>query len=130
MQNKTILVVDNEETIRETLMKILKREGYNVLTAADGQEALEMIRKHEVNLILSDICMPRIDGHNLLKQVKAILPEVEIVLMTGQGKWETGLEALREGAFAFIPKPFNKLALNKTVRRALEKQATAASSLP
>ncbi len=129
MQNKTILVVDNEETIRETLMKILKREGYNVLTAADGQEALEMIRKHEVNLILSDICMPRIDGHKLLKQVKAILPEVEIVLMTGQGKWETGLEALREGAFAFISKPFNKLALNKTVRRALEKQATAASSL-
>ena len=130
MKNKTILVVDNEETIRETLLKILKREGYNVLTAADGQEALEMIREHEVHLILSDICMPRIDGHKLLKQVKAILPEVEIVLMTGQGKSETGLEALKEGAFAFIPKPFNKLALNKTVRRALEKQATAASSLP
>ncbi len=130
MKNKTILVVDNEETIRETLLKILKREGYSVLTAADGQEALEIIREHEVHLILSDICMPRIDGHTLLKQVKAILPGVEIVLMTGQGKWETGIEALREGAFAFIPKPFNKLDLNKTVRRALEKQATAASSLP
>jgi DNA-binding NtrC family response regulator len=130
VKNKTILVVDNEEAIRETLLKILKREGYDVLTAADGQEALEIIRAHEVHLILSDICMPRIDGHKLLKQVKAILPGVEIVLMTGQSKWETGLEALKEGAFAFIPKPFNKLALNKTVRKALEKQATAASSLP
>ncbi len=129
MEKKTILVVDNEENIRETLLKILEREGYKVLTAADGQAALEIIHKHKVHLILSDIRMPKVDGHKLLKQVKAILPGVEIVLMTGQAKVETGFQALKEGAFAFIPKPFTKLALNKTVRRALEKQASADSSI-
>ncbi len=129
MEKKTILVVDNEETMRETLLKILEREGYKVLTAADGQAALEIIRERKVHLILSDVCMPRIDGHKLLKQVKTILPEVEIVLMTGHGKIEMGLEALKEGAFDFIQKPFTKLALNKTVRKALEKQAMADSSL-
>lgn len=128
MEKKTILVVDNEETIRKTLLKILEKEGYKVLTAADGQAALEILREHRVHLILSDICMPRIDGHELLKQIKTILPGVEIVLMTGQGKLENRLEGLKEGAFALIPKHFTKLALNKTVRRALEKQAAESFS--
>ena len=126
MEKKMILVVDNEETIRETLLKILEREGYDVLTAADGQAALEIIRERKVHLILSDVCMPRVDGNRLLKLAKAILPEVEIVLMTGHGKVEMGLEALKEGAFDFIHKPFTKLVLNKTVKQALEKQAMAA----
>lgn len=125
VQKKTILVVDNEETIRETLLKILEREGYQVLTAPDGQAALETIREQKVNLILSDVCMPKMDGNKLLKMAKAILPEVEVILMTGHGKVEMGLEALREGAYDFIQKPFTKLALNKTVKQALEKQAMA-----
>lgn len=126
MEKKTILVVDNGETIRETLLKILEREGYNVLTANDGQAALEMIREHRVNLIISDVCMPRMDGNKLLKLAKSVLPEVEVILMTGHGKMEMGLEALKEGAFDFIQKPFTKLTLNKTVKQALEKQAMAA----
>ncbi len=126
MEKKTILVVDNEETMCETLLKILEREGYKVLTAADGQAALEIIRERKVHLILSDVCMPRMDGHKLLKLAKAILPDVEIVLMTGHGKIEMGLEALKEGAFDFIQKPFTKLTLNKTIKQALEKQAMAA----
>jgi DNA-binding NtrC family response regulator len=126
VEKKTILVVDNEETMRETLLKILQREGYDILTAADGQAALEIIRERKVHLILSDVCMPRVDGNRLLKLAKAILPDVEIVLMTGHGKVEMGLEALKEGAFDFIQKPFTKLVLNKTVKQALEKQAMAA----
>lgn len=126
MEQKTILVVDNGETMRETLLKILEREGYNVLTAKDGQAALEVLRETRVNLIISDVCMPRMDGNKLLKQAKAILPDVEIILMTGHGKMEMGFEALKEGAFDFIQKPFTKWALNKTVKQALEKQAMAA----
>ncbi len=125
MEKKTILVVDNGETIRETLVKILEREGYNVLTAEDGQAAMEVLREHRVNVILSDVCMPRMDGNKLLKLAKSILPDVEVILMTGHGKTEMGLEALRAGAFDFIQKPFTKLALNKTVKQALEKQAMA-----
>ncbi len=125
MEKKVILVVDNGETIRETLMKILEREGYHVLTAEDGQEALEILREAKVNLIISDVCMPRLDGNKLLRTAKNILPEVEVILMTGHGKAEMGLEALREGAFDFIQKPFTKLTLTKTVRQALEKQAMA-----
>jgi len=126
VEKKTILVVDNGETIRETLLKILEREGYNVLTAEDGQAAMEVLKEQKVNVILSDVCMPRMDGNKLLKLAKSILPDVEVILMTGHGKTEMGLEALRAGAFDFIQKPFTKLALNKTVKQALEKQAMAA----
>ncbi len=126
MEKKTILVVDNGETIRETLVKILEREGYSVLTAEDGQAAMEVLKEQKVNLILSDVCMPRMDGNKLLKSAKAIHPDVEVILMTGHGKTEMGLEALRAGAFDFIQKPFTKLALNKAVKQALEKQAMAA----
>jgi len=126
VEKKTILVVDNGETIRETLVKILEREGYNVLTAEDGQAAMEVLKENRVNVILSDVCMPRMDGNKLLKLAKSILPDVEVILMTGHGKTEMGLEALRAGAFDFIQKPFTKLALNKTVKQALEKQAMAA----
>ena len=125
MEKKKILVVDNEETTRETLLKILEREGYQVLLAHDGQAALEIIKEHRVNVIVSDVCMPRMDGNKLLKMAKAICPEVEIILMTGHGKMEMGLEALKEGAFDFIQKPFTKLALHKTVKQALEKQTLA-----
>lgn len=126
MEKKTILVVDNGETIRETLVKILEREGYRVLTAEDGQAALDVLKENQINLILSDVCMPRMDGNRLLKLAKSIHPDVEVILMTGHGKTEMGLEALRAGAFDFIQKPFTKLALNKTIKQALEKQALAA----
>lgn len=126
MEKKMILVVDNGETIRETLVKILEREGYNVLSAEDGQAAMEVLKEQKVNVILSDVCMPRMDGNKLLKLAKSILPDVEVILMTGHGKTEMGLEALRAGAFDFIQKPFTKLGLNKTVKQALEKQAMAA----
>ncbi len=125
MEKKTILVVDNGETIRETLVKILEREGYRVLTAEDGQAALDVLKENQINLILSDVCMPRMDGNRLLKLAKSIHPDVEVILMTGHGKTEMGLEALRAGAFDFIQKPFTKLALNKTIKQALEKQALA-----
>ena len=126
MEKKTILVVDNGETIRETLVKILEREGYQVLTAEDGQAALEILKEKPVHVILSDVCMPRMDGNKLLKMAKSIHPDAEVILMTGHGKTEMGLEALRAGAFDFIQKPFTKLALNKTIKQAMEKQAMAA----
>jgi DNA-binding NtrC family response regulator len=126
VEKKTILVVDNGETIRETLVKILEREGYQVLAAEDGQAALEILKETPVNVILSDVCMPRMDGNKLLKMAKSIHPDVEVILMTGHGKTEMGLEALRAGAFDFIQKPFTKLALNKTIKQAMEKQAMAA----
>lgn len=126
MEKKIILVVDNEETTRETLLKILEREGYQVLMANDGQAALEIIKEQRINLVVSDVCMPRMDGNKLLKMAKAARPELEVILMTGHGKMEMGIEALKEGAFDFIQKPFTKLALNKTVKQALEKQAMAA----
>ena len=125
MEKKIILVVDNEETIRETLLKILEREGYHVLAAEDGQAALEILGEFRVNIIISDVCMPRMDGNKLLRMAKSILPDVEVILMTGHGKAEMGLEALKEGAFDFIHKPFSKLTLTKTIRQALEKQALA-----
>ncbi|MGB9697906.1 MAG: response regulator [Thermodesulfobacteriota bacterium] len=126
VEKETILVVDNEDAIRETLKKILEREGYRILTAKNGQEALDILREKRVQLIISDIVMPKIDGHKLLRLAKSIRPEIEVILMTGHGQTEQGLEAIKEGAFDFIQKPFTKLALFKTVKQALEKQAMGA----
>jgi len=72
VEKKKILVVDNEETTRETLLKILEREGYQVLTANDGQAALEIVKEQRVNVVVSDVCMPRMDGNRLLKMAKTI----------------------------------------------------------
>jgi len=123
LDKKAILIVDNGEEIRETLTKILEREGYRVFTAEDGQSALEILRESKVNVVVSDVGMPRIDGLKLLKAAKGILPDIEVILMTGHGKAEMGMEAIKEGAFDFIHKPFTKLALTKTIKQALEKQA-------
>lgn len=125
-KKETILIVDNEDSLRETLKKILEREGYNILTAKNGQEAIDIIREKNIHLVISDIGMPKIDGLKLLRLAKSIRPEVEVILMTGHGQTEQGLEALKEGAFDFIQKPFTKLALYKTVKQALEKQAMGA----
>lgn len=72
MENRIILIVDNEDAIRETIQKILEREGCYILTAKNGQEALDVLKERKVHLIISDISMPKIDGHKLLRLAKSI----------------------------------------------------------
>ncbi len=117
----TILVVDDERSIRRTLREILEYEGYAVEEAVDGEEALQKLREGRYDLVLLDIKMPRRDGMEVLRTLAEQLPELPVVMISGHGTIETAVEATRLGAFDFIEKPPDLNRLLLTVRNALER---------
>jgi len=118
-----VLVVDDEEANRLTLERILVREGVAVQHAADGKEALQLIREIRPALVLSDLKMPNMDGMELLRAALEVDPDLEMVLMTAYGTVETAVEAMKDGAYDFITKPLRRADIVRTVRKALERRA-------
>jgi signal transduction histidine kinase len=117
-----ILVVDDEVAFRELCSDLLQENGYEVEVASNGQEALGFLDKGSYPLVLSDINMPLMDGLELLRRVKARGDGTELILMTAYGGLQSAVEALRQGAYDYITKPFAQENLLATVRRCLEKQ--------
>ncbi|MCE9577662.1 MAG: sigma-54 dependent transcriptional regulator [Deltaproteobacteria bacterium] len=120
---RVVLVVDDEAAIVESLEKIFKREGLTVLTATDGQAGLDLLRRHRVGVLLTDLMMPRTTGMDLLKAAKTVAPETEVVLMTAYGTVETAVDAMKEGAYDFVTKPLKRAHVVRIVRNALDKQS-------
>ncbi|HEY8143130.1 MAG TPA: sigma-54 dependent transcriptional regulator [Kofleriaceae bacterium] len=120
---RLILVVDDEPGILDSLDKIFRREGLEVLTASDASAGLELLRKHRVSVLLTDLMMPRTTGMDLLKAAKTVAPETEVVLMTAYGTVETAVAAMKEGAYDFVTKPLKRAHVVRIVRNALEKQS-------
>nr|MBA3454540.1 response regulator [Deltaproteobacteria bacterium] len=118
-----VLVVDDEPAIVESLTKIFRREGLNVLAATDGNAGLDLLRKHRVGVLLTDLMMPQTTGMDLLRAAKTIAPETEVVLMTAYGTVETAVDAMKEGAYDFVTKPLKRAHVVRIVRNALEKQS-------
>jgi two-component system response regulator HydG len=118
-----VLVVDDEPAIVESLTKIFRREGLNVLAATDGNTGLDLLRKHRVGVLLTDLMMPQTTGMDLLRAAKTIAPETEVVLMTAYGTVETAVDAMKEGAYDFVTKPLKRAHVVRIVRNALEKQS-------
>jgi two-component system, NtrC family, response regulator HydG len=118
-----VLVVDDESAIVESLTKIFRREGLNILSATDGTQALDLLRKHRVGVLLTDLMMPQTTGMDLLRAAKTIAPETEVVLMTAYGTVETAVDAMKEGAYDFVTKPLKRAHVVRIVRNALEKQS-------
>lgn len=114
----SVLVVDGEETLRDLLVKILSREGYVADMAVDGQEAVEKLRLREYDLLISDIKMPRLDGLELLKLVKAEYPKMGVIMIIAQGDSYSIKEVLTLGADEYITKPFKSFEVNLIVERA------------
>jgi two-component system nitrogen regulation response regulator NtrX len=109
---KTILIVDDEESICQTLGGILIDEGYEVVTAGSGEEALRILEEEPPNLVVLDIWLPGMDGIEVLKTIKAAHPHLQVVMMSGHGTIETAVKATKLGAFDFIEKP---LSLEKVI---------------
>lgn len=117
---KKILVVDDEPLIRDFLSEALNRAGYAADLASTGEEALEKIREREYDVVLTDVRMPNMDGMELLKNVKAYLPDAEVVIMTAYATHENAFEAGKLGAIDYIRKPFGPGEIEAKVKRALE----------
>lgn len=120
---KIVLVVDDDPGVRESLGKVLAKEGYKVLEADNGEKALNLCRQELVHVIVSDLRMPGMDGLELLKAVKLLLPDVAVIMMTAYGSVEKAVEALKQGASDFILKPFKRIEIEKAVKKAIEHQA-------
>src|SRR3954471_11718115 len=118
-----VLVVDDEPAIVESLTKIFKREGLAVPSATAGTTGLDVLRKHRVGVLLTDLMMPSTTGMDLLRAAKTIAPETEVVLMTAYGTVETAVDAMKEGAYDFVTKPLKRAHVVRIVRNALEKQS-------
>ena len=119
---KKILVVDDEIGIRQSLKKILEKEGYEVLTASNGEEAFKVIRSDAVDLLISDIRMAGMDGLELLKVCKSVSPYTEVIMITGYASVDTAVDSMKQGAYDYITKPFKKADIVKAVQKAIEKQ--------
>jgi len=113
-----ILVVDDELGVRESLRMVLK-DNYNVLTAANGQEGLEMIKEGKPSLVILDVKMPDIDGMEVLKQIKDTCPQLPVIVLTGAGTHRIAAEALKLGAADFIVKPINAGSVKQTIENIL-----------
>jgi len=116
---KTILIVDDEDGVRESVREVLSDEGYRVVDTADGTRVLEMIREEKPELVLLDIWMPQVDGIGLLKEIKSQEPDINVVMVSGHGNIHTAVTATKFGAFDFIEKPVSLEGLLSTVQRAL-----------
>jgi len=115
-----ILVVDDEQLIRWSLEQNLKKQGYEVLTAGSGEDALRLLREETPDLMLLDIQLPGISGMEVLEKVKEMEEEIIVIMVTALGVLETAVKAMRIGAYDYINKPFNLDELAIVIRKALE----------
>ncbi len=118
-----ILVADDELSILESLQAFLEGLGYEVHKARDGREALSVFRARRPPLVVSDINMPYLGGHELLLEIKAIAPETEVVIITGFATIDGAVRAIRDGAYDYIIKPFRIATIQHTVEKALGHRA-------
>jgi two-component system response regulator AtoC len=119
-----ILVADDEEGVRSFLAEALEYEGHAVTTAADGEEAARLLAKQGVDLLLTDLKMPKLDGLSLLRKVREEQPDVEVIVLTAVGSVESAVAAMKAGAFEYLTKPVSSPAeLRLTVARALERRS-------
>ena len=116
-QPKKILVVDDEENARIALSRILAREGYVVDSVSNGFEALNYLRQQEVDLILTDINMPEMNGIDFLKELNKSFPHTNVIMITAYGGVETYIESMNQGAFEYLNKPVKVEELKSILRK-------------
>ncbi|WP_437622654.1 sigma-54-dependent transcriptional regulator [Sorangium sp. So ce1151] len=124
----TVLVVDDEPSNVASIEKIFQRDGMRVITADSAKAALEIVRSRRVEVVLTDLMMPGVSGLELLRALKQIAPDTEVVMMTAYGTVETAVQAMREGAYDFVEKPLKRMTIIKSVRKAAERQSLVAEN--
>ncbi len=123
-----ILIVDDEAVQRDALAGFLRKKGYEIDTARNGLEAIKITEKNPVDMILTDLRMPDLDGLGVLKRVKEINPNIDVVVMTAYGSIEAATEAMKQGAVDFVTKPIDLVQLELVMRKALERKQLIAEN--
>jgi len=123
-----ILVVDDEDELRASVERILRRAGHDVDTAGTGELARSRLERAAYDLVITDYTLPDADGLELLQRTRAAQPDAEVVMITAFGNIPLAVDAIKQGAYDFLAKPFKKAELEHAVSRALEKQALAAEN--
>ncbi len=124
-----ILVIDDEQNNREALTLLLQSVGYQVRSAASGEEALTILQQTPFEIVITDLFLPGVSGLDILKQVKNDSPYTNVIVITGQASAETAVEAMKSGAFDYITKPFNFEKLKVQISKAMEKSRLVAENL-
>jgi DNA-binding NtrC family response regulator len=121
-QKRSVLIVDDESGVRESIRIILKPK-YEVYTAADGNEALQCIQKDKIDIVTLDLTMPGLPGMEVLKQIKQRNADIEVIVISAYGTPQNHQEAVRHGACDFIVKPFNAPDLIDSICKSIERRA-------
>jgi DNA-binding NarL/FixJ family response regulator len=122
MSNKSILLVDDEEAILNSIGWALEKNRFQVTTATDGQRAIDELRSRRYDLVITDLFMPRVDGIGVLKQAKSLYPDIGVIILTGYGDIGSAVQTLRLGADDYLQKPCDIDDLLSKARRSFEKQ--------
>ena len=117
-----ILVIDDDKAMRDACFQILSRQGYRVELAASAKQGLTLLERQSFDTILLDLVMPDMDGLEALKKIRALDPDVEVIIITGYGTIQSAVESIKAGAFHFLSKPFVPDDLRNLVNRALGKR--------
>ena len=117
---ETLLIVDDEKNYLVVLEALLGSEGYEIITASNAHDALRQVRESDLDLVITDVRMPGMNGMDLLRECKRVKPEVPVIVMTAYGTIEMAVEAMKEHAYDYITKPFQNEQLKMTVKKALE----------
>ena len=124
-----VLIIDDEEAMRDSCQRILVKEGLEVTTASDGPTAIKLLDKWAYDLVILDLIIPGADGLEILKKIKADDQEVAVVVISGHGTVQSAVESMKLGADNFLTKPFTPNDLRKTVRQAMEKRSLSLENL-
>jgi len=127
-EQQTVLLADDDESLRRVVEYNLREDGYEVLTAADGRTALQRFQESHVDLVLTDVRMPEMTGFELLTHLKTMQPDLPVIVLTAHGTIDAAVEAMKAGAFDYLTKPFSRDQLQATVRKALELGALASEN--
>ena len=125
MEMASLLIADDEKNIRSGLELAFEDEGYTVETAADGKEAWEKLQKNAIDLVITDLRMPEMDGYELLKRISAAYPTLPVIVLTGHGTIETAVETMRDGAVDFFTKPVDIDKLSLVVKKTISASSLA-----
>ena len=115
----SILVVEDENIARRNLEHILRKEGYEVIAADNGAKALELLRRRDFDLVLTDLKMEKVDGMRVLEKTRDLQPYTEVIMITGYATVPRAIEAMQKGSYHFLSKPLNLAEIRSTIKKAL-----------